>query len=933
MNSDQWTQARQEILSRLDIVEEYKRLGVDVIESGNGEEWAKCRAIGRDDRNPSAGINVSRTTLRGLYRDLGSDEQAISLFEFAATKAGRYATWFEAMISYADQTGVTLPKKKHPSDAIVPVAYNSNLARLWFDGKLPITEAAFLRCGGLLAKHPGKNGDVRITLPIYGVGLDSEPPIGYVIWHRMGKEIEFKSGNEIIRRKMQTISGSESGLMGLRGLKAIRGAEIVFKAEGPTDVVTLESMIPEADLSKYAVVTNSGGANEKPKKWQVDFFYHKRVVVVPDCDEPGQKGGRRWAEQIATQAADVRILQLPFNITENHGKDLRDYFNEGNTFADFLKLVETAEKVTKVENLNESSDDEALLTELKIEVLGENDGEITIFSHHYKKISTIKAINRFSYDDLILSAGSIVREKVLPGILDDDTHYSFQQVKYAIATVAGGRRIYSNLSRGQGIWENGSHDFVLVGKGEAAVWDGETLERWEKPFCDGLLLDFDNEETFYDFEQLKQTLENFDEEKACEIYKKVMNTFCRWCYLYEQDAGVMPWIITGLIYATWVQSIWDWRPQVSITGASHSGKTTMINFISQCFGKNIAKSVKPTEAGIRQKIGNTSKVLMTDEFEADLNRQRVFELIRSAGSGAVQYRGTPGQKVKEFGLKHIGWFAAIELGVTETADLNRFINVILKKPHHKHQGKLNLPLQEEMQEISHWVMASAIYYGKKVRDIVSNLKYTQMDGIDIRVMEQYALPAAWCSVLEGTPDLTPELFLQQFTASRKVMIQIDLDENVLLQDILEAKARAGGDEYSIGEMIEYYRRETDSNKQDYWVALLSRNGIGIEKTWNLTSNDQGNVFLVPSLIEKYLLHNTKWKGKATRHYLRNIEDVVECRRQISGSKPRGFFDSFGKIHSTRERILNFSYLNSNQTIIIIIFEKRTMIAFRSKMKL
>lgn len=116
--------------------------------------------------------------------------------------------------------------------------------------------------------------------------------------------------------------------------------EIVWKTEGPTDMLAVYSLeIPEGHMA----VCNVFGAGENPapsdgsKQFILEFFRGKIVYVCHDCDLAGQDGATRcekgangalklgWAPAIATVAAEVRNVVLPYEITPSHGKDLRDY--------------------------------------------------------------------------------------------------------------------------------------------------------------------------------------------------------------------------------------------------------------------------------------------------------------------------------------------------------------------------------------------------------------------------------------------------------------------------------------------------------------------------------------------------------------------------------------------------------------------------------
>jgi len=103
-----WRAFEQDILARLNLRAEYEAMGVSVVGYRPSEAgWLSCRAAGREDRNPSAAINVKS----GRYRDFGGEGKSCSLWEFTSQFAPqRGATWLEARRFYADRAGVRLPR-------------------------------------------------------------------------------------------------------------------------------------------------------------------------------------------------------------------------------------------------------------------------------------------------------------------------------------------------------------------------------------------------------------------------------------------------------------------------------------------------------------------------------------------------------------------------------------------------------------------------------------------------------------------------------------------------------------------------------------------------------------------------------------------------------------------------------------------------------
>ena len=74
-HSFDWQAAKNEVLRRLDILEEVKAAGLEITDSTpNANGWVTARAFDREDNNPSAGVNVGDCDMRGMYHDFGRDD-------------------------------------------------------------------------------------------------------------------------------------------------------------------------------------------------------------------------------------------------------------------------------------------------------------------------------------------------------------------------------------------------------------------------------------------------------------------------------------------------------------------------------------------------------------------------------------------------------------------------------------------------------------------------------------------------------------------------------------------------------------------------------------------------------------------------------------------------------------------------------------------
>jgi DNA primase len=103
---------------------------------------------------------------------------------------------------------------------------------------------------------------------------------------------------------------------------------VVFIVEGPLDaLILLQHGIP-------AISTNSGGVVSP--EWHDKFVDQKIIYLVMDNDDAGRKEAKRTAKNLGT----TRCRIYTFQDYEQVGFDPIDYFLDGNTDKDFLKLIE-----------------------------------------------------------------------------------------------------------------------------------------------------------------------------------------------------------------------------------------------------------------------------------------------------------------------------------------------------------------------------------------------------------------------------------------------------------------------------------------------------------------------------------------------------------------------------------------------------------------
>ncbi|MFD2407745.1 toprim domain-containing protein [Azorhizophilus paspali] len=103
----------------------------------------------------------------------------------------------------------------------------------------------------------------------------------------------------------------------------------VFIVEGEKDVLRLESV-------GLIATCNAGGAGKWPDEL-TEHFRDRRVVILPDNDEPGHRHADMVAAKLEAFGAYVRVLCLP---ALPHKGDVSDWLDAGGSVERLLKLVE-----------------------------------------------------------------------------------------------------------------------------------------------------------------------------------------------------------------------------------------------------------------------------------------------------------------------------------------------------------------------------------------------------------------------------------------------------------------------------------------------------------------------------------------------------------------------------------------------------------------
>ena len=527
---------------------------------------------------------------------------------------------------------------------------------------------------------------------------------------------------------------------------------------------------------------------------------------------------------------------------------------------------------------------------LQIDVLGKTEErQIEAYSSYLRRTVRFSGLARLKYDDLVELFGVPVKQCVLSSAQDDvPGMYPVVEVRRAIGLLASCRLLSDETKLGLGCWpveDEAGRDqqaVVLVNGSEAMHYDGH-VERITHPRHRGHLLSFESgARPWYDYDQLIGLLDQAkDATFRQQVGDDLVNLFGRWRWQGRHD----PLIAAGLVLATWVQAVWAWRPRIDVLGASNTGKSMLCGALAGLFRDLVIMTSDTTAAGLRQKICNSARVVIVDEVDAKnrakVARQReILEMLRSASRGTAALRGTGSGRAIEFTLRHLVWVAGISLSYDDQADRNRAIILNLLPPLREMAGKLRLPSPDELHDLGQRSLAAALWACQEARKTALALKEQRLDGVDQRLVESYAVPAAMVATLMGMNAGSAAGLLRSMLADAQTDSPVEADEASLIADVLGATVQLETRRLTVGQAIEHVLNVATGDNRDEWRKVLEAGGIKLEL------GVSQKIVLQYQLVRRKLLYGTRWGEQSIDQYLRRIDGAEVAIRRVGGSRNR-----------------------------------------------
>lgn len=353
----------REILERLGpggLVEESRQRGLRFAsERPKQTGWAPCHAFDRNDNTPSAALCLEHGEALGRYADQGGGERSLSFFDLLSSLApGEFSDWRAARDYLLGKVGDGQPtprtngsaKPKTPPvdlmEQVEPmhdeVERYSALAT-WAKAK-GLNIDAIERAGAIACRWPRNSASAQTCLAF--PAKDRQQVCAALLYCIDGKA--FPAAGSLAARKTHLLKGSRDGLVIVGDKTDFATSHTAWLCEGITDAIALAANLPVGHIA----CANVCGAKSCPLD-AAEMLQEKAVYICRDADKPGQAGAKIVADKLAGKVLEVRVIKLPYDISENKGKDLRDFFAEGHTVDELLTIAkDTPEWVAEDERLS-----------------------------------------------------------------------------------------------------------------------------------------------------------------------------------------------------------------------------------------------------------------------------------------------------------------------------------------------------------------------------------------------------------------------------------------------------------------------------------------------------------------------------------------------------------------------------------------------------
>ena len=332
-----WQKYKADILSRLDILSECQKFGIQFTTGPGATGYAQCLNPYKPEKHASCGVHVGNGPERGyltMFNMVPGKNQSCSFWDLARdfhpTLAG--SNFKQIQEFYANQAGVKSPMPDQPPPTVEDVKrYQDGLTA---EVREHLYKARGLSDASIEKYEIGWNPrQERITFPVY----DS---------NRILKNIRFHAWKKDQSPKTIGWTGhNQKRLWGVDRLAA-DDRDIVATCEGELDCMLIEQ------TTGLTCVSPTNGNQAFDADW-IKFFHGKHVVLVWDCDEAGREAVVKKvipAFRPAVRAGEVLSLKIVWLFDDAKNKSMKDYTDfivkAGGTGQALLEMIAKAKPET-----------------------------------------------------------------------------------------------------------------------------------------------------------------------------------------------------------------------------------------------------------------------------------------------------------------------------------------------------------------------------------------------------------------------------------------------------------------------------------------------------------------------------------------------------------------------------------------------------------
>lgn len=508
-----------------------------------------------------------------------------------------------------------------------------------------------------------------------------------------------------------------------------------------------------------------------------------------------------------------------------------------------------------------------------LSVLGHNDDMAAVLFDSTTGLHEVD-LGKWQYVNALLVMGD-----PLVTYTENGKHFSGFRENLAIA--ARCRRLDTEKYYGDGIWYHDG-EILFASNGKMATLASDfTVKRLDCPIWNNRLVRTSGK-TGYDPLSTLQEAAAMSADDVRATCGELIQYLRNWNY----KGSFVPELLSGLVMATFIQDVWPFRPQVYLTGRTHTGKSQLLESLEAIFGPlAMLRDGKTSEAAIRQSLATQEQILLIDEFEKNHHRDRVLELLRSSSRGHTISKGTQNHNPVNFLIKCIAWVASIEVGLENAADRNRFIVCELLPL----SAEARPPAKAGLKELGAKLLSASISISGRALARANELRIADVHGADPRLVEILAIPVALLTeagIVDDPSTILTEIALDQTGSMGQAS---DADEVGLLDAILDSHIRVSGitspATYSVRQILEEKLEDSQAHR------ALEQSGIYIDGTGIIISQDP---------VKRYLLKDTKWSRLNIYDFLKRIPGALQDQFRLKNNRIRGVKLPLNSLQADRE---------------------------------